>query len=147
MGKNISTLTIKYHRFINIVRSIQYLFTHLIRLSTCFSDLSNDDISVNISVYFWITLYSNKAVLLAVIEPMPCSTCSDYPLKLIGLDPDDLLTTLVPPEFQTATRLSIIIFLKNCLIKGSGFSMQQTLALLSVHWVGYMNPILLTLLN
>lgn len=75
------------------------VFTDLVWLTTCLSNLSNYDVSVNVPVYFWISLYSDKAMFLTVVKPMPCSTCSNYSLKLIGLYPNNLFNTLVPPKF------------------------------------------------
>lgn len=73
--------------------------THLIWLTASLSNFSNNDISIDVPVYFWTTLYSNKAMLLTVIEPVTCPPCSNYSLKLISLHPNDLLNTLVPPKF------------------------------------------------
>lgn len=75
--------------------------TNLVWFATCFTNFSNNDISVNISIDFRVTLHSNKAMLLTVVKPVACATCSNDSLKLIGLHPNDLLYTLVTPKFQT----------------------------------------------
>lgn len=82
-----------------IYRLYDVCSTNLIWLTTCLSDLGNNDISINIPVHFWIPLYSNQAMLLTMIQPMACPPCSDYTLKLISFDPNDLFNTLVPPKF------------------------------------------------
>ena len=49
---------------------------NLIRLTACFSNLSYNDIGVDIPVYLRIALYTNKAMFLTVVEPMARAPCS-----------------------------------------------------------------------
>lgn len=88
-------------------RKKNLIISHLIWLTARFPNLCYYDISINIPVHLWISLYSNKAVFLAVIEPMACPSSSDDSLKLIGLNPNDLLNTLVTPKLQTARTISM----------------------------------------
>lgn len=75
-------------------------YANLIWFAACFPDLSNNNISVNVPVYFRIALYSNKTMFLTVIEPVTCTPSSDYSLKLICFDPNDLLNTFISPKVQ-----------------------------------------------
>ena len=74
-------------------------YFYLVWLAACFSNLSNNYISIDVPIHNWISFYSNKAMLLAMIEPMACASCSDYSLKLISFHPDDLFHALIPPKF------------------------------------------------
>ncbi|GER43667.1 hypothetical protein STAS_20536 [Striga asiatica] len=84
------------------IKRCQQAKTDLIRFATCFTNFSNNDISVDISIHLRISFYSNKAMLFAVVEPMARSARSDNPLELIGLHPYYLLHTLVTPKLQAA---------------------------------------------
>lgn len=39
-------------------------------------------------------------MLLAVVQPVTCSTCSDDSLQLIGLHPYDLINAFVTPKLE-----------------------------------------------
>jgi hypothetical protein len=43
---------------------------------------------------------THKAVFLAVVQPVTCSTCSDDSLQLISLHPYDLVNTFVTPKLE-----------------------------------------------
>lgn len=75
---------------------------NLVWFTAGFSNLSNYYISINIPVDNRIPFDANKAMFLAMIEPMARAPCSYYPLKLIGFHPYNFLNTLVSPQFQTA---------------------------------------------
>ena len=61
------------------------------------TDLCNQNITVKIAVDLGAALHTNKAVLLAVVQPVPSAASSDQALQLICLHPDQLIDTLVPP--------------------------------------------------
>jgi hypothetical protein len=44
---------------------------------------------------------THKAVLLAVVHPVTCSTRSDDSLQLIGLHPNDLINAFIAPQLET----------------------------------------------
>ena len=74
---------------------------NLVRLSASLPDFRDNYVTVNITVNARVALGSDETVLLRVIQPVACSTCSDNTLKLIGLDPNDLLTSFVSPCLET----------------------------------------------
>ena len=73
---------------------------HLIWLVACLSDLGHYHVHIDPSVHRQVPLHSHQTVLLAVVEPVACAAGTNETLELVGLDPDQLVHSLVAPESE-----------------------------------------------
>lgn len=47
------------------------------------------------------SLDTNEAVLFTMVQPVACPACTDEPVQLIGLHPDQLINSVIAPDLQT----------------------------------------------
>mmetsp|Transcript_73326 Transcript_73326/g.218871 ORF Transcript_73326/g.218871 Transcript_73326/m.218871 type:complete len:422 (-) Transcript_73326:1081-2346(-) len=72
----------------------------LIWLAGGLTNLTDDDIAVQVPVQFGVPLDTDEAVLLGVVDPVTSSAGANDSLQLVRLHPNDLLYPLVPPDAE-----------------------------------------------
>jgi hypothetical protein len=75
----------------------RYAEVNLVRLPAGLTNFRNNHICVNVAINIRMAFDTNKAVLLAVVQPVASPPCSDNALQLICLHPYYLFHSLIAP--------------------------------------------------